>query len=541
MRPIRPALIALVGVCLAVTIGVVPATADTAHSPAVPPDAGGRPIVGLVDAHAHLNASAAFGGSLHCGRPFDQAGPQVALAGCPAHARLGVGALLETIVGGSDPTAGTAGWPTMADWPRHNTLLHEQAYYTGIERAWRGGLRMINTLLVANRVICELYPQRTGPCDETSQIRAQATQLHQMQSYIDSRSGGPGKGWFRIVTSPAQARAVAAAGKLAVSVGVESSEILGCSEWQGRPGCTAAQIDSGLDELRRLGVSNVFLVHKFDNALGGTRFDPGTTGAALNVGNLIATGHWWQARSCTGGEADHPQPIADDGLERLLREARVDLPAGTTLPVYPAGPICNIRGLTDLGRHAVESAMDRGMLLNIDHMSVRTARDVLDIAKRRHYAGILTAHTWSDRQIARDVLALSGFAATYAYAAGDTGTGEPDFLSEWRADSAGLTVRGYGYGSDVNGLAPQAPARLDASSDPLRYPFTAINGVTMDKAVLGTRTYDLNRDGVAQYGLYADWYADLLQAAGSDAPRLRAQLMSGAEGYVRMWESVRRD
>jgi hypothetical protein len=57
--------------------------------------------------------------------------------------------------------------------------------------------------------------------------------------------------------------------------------------------------------------------------------------------------------------------------------------------------------------------------------------------------------------------------------------------------------------------------------------------------VYGSRTFDLNTDGVAQYGLYADWIVDLINQAGSDGPILRRQLLSGAEAYTVMWEKAR--
>ena len=139
---------------------------------------------------------------------------------------------------------------------------------------------MLNALLVANRVICELFPYRDTSCDEMDQIRVQARYLYSMQDYIDAQSGGAGKGWFRIATTPAQVRSIAAQGKLAVTIGVENSELFGCREINDVPQCTTADIDAGLNELQALGVSGIYPVHKFDNAFGGTRFDSGVTGAA---------------------------------------------------------------------------------------------------------------------------------------------------------------------------------------------------------------------------------------------------------------------
>ena len=55
----------------------------------------------------------------------------------------------------------------------------------------------------------------------------QVQNLKQLQTYVDAQSGGPGRGFFRIVYSPSQARKVIDHGKLAVVIGVESSDALG--------------------------------------------------------------------------------------------------------------------------------------------------------------------------------------------------------------------------------------------------------------------------------------------------------------------------
>ncbi|GAA0566680.1 hypothetical protein GCM10010172_58200 [Paractinoplanes ferrugineus] len=491
---------------------------------------------GFIDAHAHAVASAGFGGNFICGEPFAAGGPQVALAGCPSHA-AGAGALFEAIIGGTDLFGGDAGWPTFTDWPTTKSMLHEQSYYTGIQRAWQSGLRVFNTLLVANRVICELYPSRITSCNEMDQIRAQAALLYEMQDYIDAQNGGPGKGWFRIAKTPEQVRAIAAQGKLAVTIGVENSELFGCREINGAAQCTEAGIDAGLAELQSIGVSGVYPVHKFDNAFGGTRFDSGLTGAALNVGNLLSTGHWWTATSCDGA-SDNEQPITSDALAELLTSV-TGLPPGTVLPVYPTGKICNTRGLTTLGAYLVNRLMDRGMIIHIDHMGVKTAKAVLDLTEQAGYQGVAAVHNWSDRSINARIAKDGGFVAGYAYSASDAGNTLPDFLTEWRANRAAAgpsVLTSYGYGSDVNGLAEQPGARLDAAAKPLVYPFTAPNGAVFGKQVFGQRTWDLNTDGVAQYGLYADWITDVLRYAGSDSAELKREFMSGAEAYVRMWE-----
>ncbi len=73
-----------------------------------------------------------------------------------------------------------------------------------------------------------------------------------LQDYIDAQFGGPGKGFFRIVKTPAEARSVINDGKLAVVLGVEVSEVLDCGAVQRHAAAArAAQIDSELDRAAR--------------------------------------------------------------------------------------------------------------------------------------------------------------------------------------------------------------------------------------------------------------------------------------------------
>jgi hypothetical protein len=53
------------------------------------------------------------------------------------------------------------------------------------------------------------------------------------------------------------------------------------------------------------------------------------------------------------------------------------------------------------------------------------------------------------------------------------------------------------------------------------------------------RTSDLNTDGVAQHGRYADWSTDLIRQAGAEGTALRRQLFNGAAAYTRLWESAK--
>ncbi|GAA1053599.1 hypothetical protein [Dietzia natronolimnaea] len=524
----RAALALLMAVILTVPLATAPARAAA-------------PVRGMVDAHAHIAASQAFGGALRCGEPFAPGGMAQALADCPTHSDLGHFSLLESVLGGTAVPGGTQGYPTFAQWPAYNSQLHEQAYYTGIERAWRGGLRVLNNYLVANRVLCEMLIGSPYSCDEMEQLRRQVDYMTRMEAHIDAEHGGPGRGWFRIARSPGEVRAIAAQGKLAVTLGVEASEPFGCRVVNDVPLCSAEDIDRGLDEFASWGVSTVFPVHKFDNALGGARMDEDLAGLAVNVGNKIGTQRFWETEPCTGPDADHEQPIASTPVADGLAAVTGGATAGAALPVYPEAPLCNVRGLTPLGEHAVRGMMARGMVINIDHMSVKTATRTLDIAAEAGYTGLISDHTWATQGITRRMHEQGGFVAAFAWPADATESFDTGFLEAWRANTAGTTRpwAGYGFGSDVNGLALLADPRPSAATDPLVYPFTALSGEVMDRWRFGDRVYDLNVDGVAQYGLYADWAADLLHRAGPDRAELERQLMGGAEAWTANWERVR--
>ncbi|WP_027503000.1 membrane dipeptidase [Rhodococcus sp. UNC363MFTsu5.1] len=500
-------------------------------------------VRGFIDAHVHLNSNLFIGGQVHCGKPFDPQGVSVALRDCPDQGASKTSALLESILSGGSPLDGrdTTGWPTFKNWPAHDSLTHEQTYYKWIERAWRGGLRMFNDLLVNNRVLCDLYPYKNRSCNDMDTIRAQAKQVHEMQDYIDAQYGGPGRGWFRIVSNPADVRKVIGEGKLAVTIGIETSEPFGCGLRDGVPQCNEADIDRGLDEVYALGVRQMYVTHKFDNAFGGTRFDAGTTGVAVNVGNFLGTGRFWEVEPCKGPEHDQPLiPVAEGSAEVLAA-----LPTGSAMPVYPSGPMCNTRGLTKLGEHMVRGMMARGMIVDIDHMSAKTAEDALRILEEAKYSGVVSTHSWTDPLNHKRIYALGGFVAGYASGLGghsEDGDDHGNFIDAWRqarADRSDKYYFGFGFGADTGGFAPQAPPREDADTKPLQYPYKTFDGgTTMDRQRTGERVFDLNKDGVAHYGLIPDWIADMRNAAGDDGDQIIDDMSRGAEAYLQMWERV---
>jgi microsomal dipeptidase-like Zn-dependent dipeptidase len=493
-------------------------------------------VRGFVDDHIHVSAFEFLGGRFHCGRPWSPYGVTVALKDCVDHYPNGEGAVVENFFATGSPVGSHSpeGWPSFAGWPRAESQTHEGTYWKWIERAWRSGLRIMVNDLVENRALCEIYPLKKNTCNEMSSAYQQAEDMYTLQDYIDAQFGGPGKGFFRIVKSPAEARKVVNAGKLAVVLGVEISEVLDCGQFLDQPRCDTAGIDRELDRLHDVGVRSLFPVHKFDNALGGTKFDSGATGVLVNLGNKYATGKWWYAEHCPHAHDHDNEPTNPTGehaalIYTLFGPVLTQPLLQGQLPVYPPAPLCNPRGLTALGEHVIRGMIKRGMIIETDHMSAKARQQTLAILEAERYGGVISSHSWGDDGSQKRIQKLGGLI-------GPISSDTQSFVDEWREIRAYRDTRylfGVGFGSDINGLHAQPQPRPGSAESPVGYPFRSFDGGSLiHRQRSGTRVYDINVDGVDHYGLYPDWIEDLRLLGGR---QIVDDMANGAEAYLQMW------
>ena len=91
----------------------------------------------------------------------------------------------------------------------------------------------------------------------------QLIKVRELQDYVDAQYGGPGKGWFRIVYSPEEAREVVRAGKLAVILGIEIENPFNCfvDEREGFKTCDDALVRERLNSYYDKGVRALFPSH----------------------------------------------------------------------------------------------------------------------------------------------------------------------------------------------------------------------------------------------------------------------------------------
>ncbi len=512
------------------TLTVGAAAKGCAEYPEIDLSVSGKPLTarypfgevrGFLEGHIHMMAFEFLGGSAHCGRPWHEYGASFALVDCPDHvASGGCGAVLETGFSGTT-CHGTDGWPTFEGWPKHDLLTHEQTYYRWLERAWMGGLRLYANLFVENSVLCEVYPIRRHSCDEMESVRLQARDIYELQDYIDAQNGGPGKGFFRIVTDPFQARRVIADGKLAVVLGIEVSELFNCSHDNYVPDCDKEDIDRQLEEVYELGVRDLELVNKFDNALAGVG------GLVVNQGNKYETNTYWDIETCQTTEGDKEQPTAPrdavvhNGLAALL-------PPGSA-PVYGDPPHCNTRGLTDLGEYLVRQMMKKQMIIDPDHLSQAARDELFAVTESKRYSGLISSHSWSNENDYPRIYDSGGVVTP-----NDNNT--ENYFEDWkrlRKQRDRKYFYGIGYGADMNGFSASA-GPVEEEQFHISYPFKSFDGgVTIHKQRSAERTFDINEDGLAHYGLFPDW-VEALRQLGGDA--IVNDMANGAEAYLQMWE-----
>ena len=179
------------------------------------------------------------------------------------------------------------------------------------------------------------------------------------------------------------------------------------------------------------------------------------------------------------------------------------------------------------------------MLIEVDHMSELARDRVLTIAAAAPLPGRLRPHRApAARGRRRSCAPSTGTAASPRRPP----TQPPELarkLLGFRDYRSPKHYFGVGLGTDTGGFSSlpgpprrcgPEPARLSRSS-----PTTARSRFTRQHT--GDRFFDLNTDGVAHYGLFADLLADV-QRAPDGGPAMRT-LFRSAEAYLQMWELAR--
>jgi microsomal dipeptidase-like Zn-dependent dipeptidase len=541
-------------------------------------------LYGVVDTHSHLFTNFGFGGggTFH-GSPFHRLGVEHALSDCSTfHGFEGRRDLVGYFYGGAefDLTVGatalilgevqefnhfTAGYPDFTSWPNAGrSSTHQTQYYKWVERAYLAGLRLMVQHATSNEVLCQLA---TGAGAQTERfscndmVSAERTidETYALERYVDAQSGGPGLGWFRVVTSPAQARAVIAEGKLAVVLGIETSNLFDCfvTPREGFPACTPESVRERLDHFTARGVRVLFPVHKFDN---GFSAGDGNRGF-IEMGNVINSNHYsnfttdcdlsvpapFDRGGVVFGGLNQPRPVYDapgplDFTDFDQEPAAALVPYLGLLGEPPLeGEYCQNAGLTPLGETLLTEMMLRGMIIEIDHLPRRSYARAVEMLIANDYPAAGTHGSNANGTL----YALGGVSALGLPRCGNAAN--PSAPSEYvrsRIDAI-VAQGGYpaqGFSFDFNGFAGAPGPRFgeeagcgDPQTNPITYPFTSYAGdVTFSAPRLGNRSVDFNEEGMVHIGLLPELLEDARRLGVSDEDL--EPIFRSAEGYIRMWE-----
>lgn len=543
-------------------------------------------VYGFVETHAHVFMNHGFGGgAVFHGGAFHRLGVEHALPSCePFHGPEGrrdlvgfafsglhdinVDELVTVFVSGRTPEANhaTDGYPLFTDWPNSwRSSTHQMQYYKWIERAYLAGMRLLVQHASGNSVLCEMMVGlRTGrarySCNDMVSVDRQIDEAYALERYVDAQLGGPGRGWFRVVTSPEEARAVIREGKLAVILGIEISNVFDCflTPREGLPTCDEDFVIQQLDRYYERGVRALFPVHKFDNG-----FSAGDGDRRVGqIGSWINSGHWSNfVLDCPESDAvfDHGD-VLFGGLNMPRDEYASpppndmsgfgEDPRGTLVPFLSQlseppleGDYCQRTGLTPLGEFLIEQMMRRGMIVEVDHLPRRSYERAFEILMENDYPAAATHGSTARGRVYQLGGVSKGGLGRCSTGRGSMGAGYVRRVQAIR-DNGGYPALGFGF--DLNGFAGGPRPRFgpdsgcsEPQSNPVTYPFTSYRGdVTFTEPQLGMRPVDFNTEGMIHLGLVAELIEDARRDGMSDEDL--EPLFRSAEGYLRMWEKAER-
>lgn len=539
------------GMCFDRTAPLLEPSTNSTPLPPNPAD----PLYGYADLHVHMFANLAFGGGVLAGAPYDAAGgiakalgpdfgsdldlvsvanTPIPVGRCPPLVpNCGRNVLHGDHIAIPDDSMGLSGdgaksyfgAPIFNGWPTWRSTTHQQVYYRWLERAWRGGMRVMVMLAVNNEFACGASKRVRGSVCTNSMpgIDAQLDAAIRFETWHRTQAGG---GWFRIVRTPDEAEQTIREGKLAVVLGIEADTLFGCKK---KSSCSNEFVAGEVDKYYAKGVRYIFPIHDFDTQFGG----PALFMDLLGVANKAIAGEIFQSAPCPG--------ISD----------RWSLN-------------CNVRGLTPSGTALLNKLMDKGMMIDIDHMSAKAIdetfaladarggypffvghglfNDVYAAGKNRHermrtvaqlqklkalgsVVSVMTQDELTDKQTTCVQSSIS-FAQNYDHAVKQMG------VVAFGSDFNGMAQHvGPRFGDD--GCSGKAEQRNRQRFGRLNYPFTIPHFGVFQKQVTGQRTFDFNIDGLAHIGLFPDLLADLMLQGFSIDP-----LMQSAKLFVTAWRKA---
>nr|AYM54096.1 sphingolipid ceramide N-deacylase [Byssovorax cruenta] len=509
--------------------------------------AASTPVVGFAELHDHMMAEEAFGGGWFHGNhtgplddcdgglpPSDHARVRQDLSSllslCPDSGSLdlssvpllkalfwaGGGAVGSELIGQIEGTQGDTGVHLGRsefgpDWPRWDTIAHQQVWEGWLQSAHTRGLNLMVVSAVSNGFLCSLLPEDNikRPCDEMADAELQ---IQMIKDFAAQRSS-----WVEVALSPSHARQIINAGKLALVISIEVSNLFGTKDMR-----------TELDRFYAMGVRTLQPVHQLDNRFGGA--------APHNFIFHVA---------------------------QFTKNCHVDTDCGITTKDFTLGfdvdSNCrNVLGLTSEGKQLVQAMMSKGMLVDLAHLSERGIQDAYTIAQQNTYYPLYISHghfrevmnpelaetekttpAWVIQYLRRTggIFGLrTAHDETRAYTpsgvANNCQGSSRSFAQASEFARQGLKVP-VAFGADFNGFIQQVRPRFGPNGA-CSATFTAEaneHAHAQEVSSPGRLGTEFDEKGLAHIGLLPDLLTDLDHLGASTA-----SLRSSAESFIRMWE-----
>ncbi|WP_284620583.1 RICIN domain-containing protein [Aquabacterium humicola] len=422
---------------------------------------------------------------------------------------------------------GARGYPFFAGWPSSKDVTHQVMWIDWLRRAQQGGLRVMVALAVNNATLAHAV---MGPGDiNADDVSSADVQIDEMKAMVARHTD-----FMEIARSPAELRTIVSKGKLAIVLGTETDNIgnFHTNSVVNADSASAISMAPVKAELQRLwdkGVRYVFPVHLIDNKFGGTAiYEP-----LFNLSNVHQNGRFWEI-GCAPEGSGIGYKFVVDGFDAALAAAKAVKLGMDPFQSPPQPPACaghaNKRGLTALGNATLREMMRMGLLIDIDHMSDRTANEALDLAASVDYP-VNSGHNHQRGSSGTERDLSDAQYVKIARLGGMIGLGHGGKASNFVASFRRLRQvvganAGIGLGTDANGLWPLPGPDANAAVD---------GGLT----VTGVAAWDINVHGVAHYGLLPDYVRSWTSAGMTGAER--NQFMHSAERFAQMWERAERN
>ena len=463
------------------------------------------------------------------------------------------------------------GYPDFANWPNNRSVLHQQMWWEWIKRAKDGGLKVMVALAVNSHILADAA-ETSGTYDDEQAIEEQIEAIKQLASNHSSD--------FEIALTASDMRRIVQSGRLAIILGTETDNI-GNFYAPAYPKSSRVPYNSSprnedvareIDKLWNMGIRYIFPVHITDNVFGGTaiyetsfnaanKYNTGRvfnaelvntseTGIGFKLGNQENFSNWDNVNDVGSGIEYLFAGIYDEfsnlfgtfGINANILPNHIMPNVRGNYPQYPDTSTIAGRGyrntldLTRLGTFAITYMMQKGMMIDIDHMSEKTVTSTLNLATRFNYPvnsghnGLRGTNGSENQRTVPQLTTIKNLGGLFGLGHGGEAS---KFVMYYREALQIMDYKQLCIGTDANGLylLPDKPVDAAKVEDNYR------NGsLTMSQT--GTKPWDYDKMGMAHYGLFPEFIQSLTNA-GMTANEKRI-FFSSAEYFAQMWEKCER-